>query len=139
MKKILKFSVILCILFYLYSMLNFYLEMKMKSINWDIVIISELFFLVLYLIIYIKINNNDLYYIFINTKKTLMLSLCCSIGSSLCFYITTMILSLIYYGTYGVSESIWWFNLFLLLGFITLFIIYFIVFICYIKIKKRRD
>lgn len=146
MKKILKFSLICSILCFLYQFLNIFLieimDMRTSS-SWEIIMKCELLFLVLYTIIIIRINRSEINSILINKKRVLILSLCCTIGSSLFSYITLVILSLICYGFGSMREDIGWFNLFLLLWFIALFIIYFIIFfityICYRNIRKRRD
>lgn len=142
MKKISKLIVSVCSLFTLYGIMS----IIVADVSFNLIISDYTFIVILILIIgflslIIFLNRSFLRAYLNNIKKTLILSSLCSLISTVCIFSGRIIVSLIICGIPALKEDISFLALASLFGFIYLFIIYFVLFILFKEIdrKKRRN
>lgn len=127
MKKFIELFFLICVSFVLYSIIVYFVEKINPQLifnNSSSLVLSIIIIGIIILIIIL--NKSFLKNYLTNLFKVLELSCLCSIVSTLCIFIVRIILTLIFSGLPGIKESISWFLIAVLVGFICLFIIYFI-------------
>lgn len=138
MKKF-RFIMFLCISFIVYAILSIILEKIDSSLIYNKFFMFLSCVIVIGLIITnIACNQKNLQVNMISYKKIIVLSLEYSFISSIIIFVARVIVSLILYGFLGLKESISWFAISALIGFGALFILYFIIFICFKNISNKE-
>lgn len=127
MRKIIRLFFLICVSFVLYSIIVYFVEKINPKLIFNTSSPLVLSIIIIGVIILIIILNKSFLKNYLtNLFKVLELSCLCSIVSTLCIFIVRIILTLIFSGLPGIKESISWFLIAVLVGFICLFIIYFI-------------
>lgn len=138
--KNLKLILPLCFISIVYSIISFLLEKVNPVLIYNkFSIILSIVIVVGLIIVNLLINNQLLNKILLNYKNVLFFSLIYSFLSAITIFISRILLSIFSMGVFGLKESIFWFLLFLIIGFIFFFIIYFILFTCFKRFKKGGE